>query len=668
MTQKILAAMNKNTQSNIRSYHELLLKDKAHFLGYVMNIGYSEATIITNDFFKIKNNGIPKNSFLLILPDSVDQNEYGGVIPPHLILARVLEPVGTPLATDVSRTYFELHKNQMPEIDVFTKSDLQWSALKVSILGTFYDNQDHGKIDYGADIETFLSSHMYSVHVPKDEILQNLINLFVNPNNKQRLGRLRYTETNLTKKANDVLVYTSPDDFIGSRTAFFGKTRMGKSNTVKKVMQMILDSKKPVGQVVFDLNGEYAYKNEQDNTSIFDLYPDRCTRYTLRDNPEKGVKIMKANFYEDLSLGHLIIKGLYHQVAAKPGDYEKAFLEWEVLNQKDLNELRTSDPGQYTRYLRQEMIYKCVLKRIGFIEPKNAKGKFYDLKIKKEIIEAVNEANGTDLTSTVTTLDEAKQVYSAVWTFFTEGGDKKKSKRGKKNAESYDDESDSQNVKTLFKSSSGNDYFDDTAKSMLTMMTGKKENGSSVSGALKLKQIVKYHSADGGNLLESIVEDINKSKTVILDLSNAPEDIYNFFSEMIAHKIFASQMEKFTTNNLGDLHIQFFFEEAHNIFPANDKDLTNIYNRLAKEGAKLKIGVGYSTQSISSLSPDLLKNTENFFIAHLNDEKEIRELSRFYEFQDVGEDVQRTKARGFVRLITRSHKFALPVQIDKFEG
>lgn len=667
MTQKILAAMNKNAQSNIRSYHELLLKDKAHFLGYVMNIGYSEATIITNDFFKIKNNGIPKNSFLLILPDSIDMGEFEGSIPPHLILARVLEPVGTPLSNDVSRTYFELHKNQMPEIDVFTKSDLQWSALKVAILGTFYDSQDNGKIDYGADIETFLSSHMYSVHVPKDDILENLINLFVNSNSKQRLGRLRYTETNLTKKANDVIVYTSPDDFIGSRTAFFGKTRMGKSNTVKKVMQMILDSKRPVGQVVFDLNGEYAYKNEQDNTSIFDLYPDRCTRYTLRDNPEKDVRIMKANFYEDLALGHSIIKALYPQFVSNPGDYEKSFLEWEVLPEKELQELKNTDRGQHTRYLRQEMIYRCVLKRIGFPEPKNTRGKLYDLHLKKEILEAISEYAGRSFESKVTSLEEASSAYRAAWELLIDGGGLKKSKRKSKTTQD-DDSDDKQDVKSIFKSDSGNEYFDDAAKSMLTMLTGQKSNGAQVSGAIKLKQIIKYHSPDGGSLLESIEEDINNAKTVILDLSNAPEDIYNFFSNMIAQRLFSAQMDKFTSNKLGDLHIQFFFEEAHNIFPSNDKDLKNIYNRLVKEGAKLKIGVGYSTQSISSLSPDLLKNTENFFIAHLNDEKEIRELTRFYEFQDVGEDVQKTKARGFVRLITRSHKFALPVQIDKFEG
>jgi hypothetical protein len=74
----------------------------------------------------------------------------------------------------------------------------------------------------------------------------------------------------------------------------------------------------------------------------------------------------------------------------------------------------------------------------------------------------------------------------------------------------------------------------------------------------------------------------------------------------------------------------------------------------------------YATQSMTTLSPDLLKNTENFFIAHLNDDREITELTKKYEFRDMGLDVQRCKRRGYVRMITLSHRYALPVQIRKF--
>ena len=56
-------------------------------------------------------------------------------------------------------------------------------------------------------------------------------------------------------------------------------------------------------------------------------------------------------------------------------------------------------------------------------------------------------------------------------------------------------------------------------------------------------------------------------------------------------------------NNTPNNFIQFYFEEAHNLFPKkDDKDLSQIYNRIAKEGAKLNLGMIYATQEVSSIS------------------------------------------------------------------
>src|SRR5262249_41576953 len=159
----------------------------------------------------------------------------------------------------------------------------------------------------------------------------------------------------------EVPVRVSPRDFVGSRTALFGKTRMGKSNTVKIIAQMILDSGEIVGQIIFDLNGEYAFRNEQDQTSLFELYKDRCIRYSLRPQPPAGVRVLKANFYSDLAVGHKIIKDLYVQQLGTPPDYFKSFIDWEVLGDDDLKELELNDRSAHTRYLRQLSIYQCIL-------------------------------------------------------------------------------------------------------------------------------------------------------------------------------------------------------------------------------------------------------------------------------------------------------------------
>jgi DNA helicase HerA-like ATPase len=81
-----------------------------------------------------------------------------------------------------------------------------------------------------------------------------------------------------------------------------------------------------------------------------------------------------------------------------------------------------------------------------------------------------------------------------------------------------------------------------------------------------------------------------------VDLSQGDPIVQNLYSERICRKIFSNSMERFIKNESNNF-IQFYFEEAHNLFPKkDDKDLSQIYNRIAKEGAKLNLGMIYATQ------------------------------------------------------------------------
>ena len=95
-------------------------------------------------------------------------------------------------------------------------------------------------------------------------------------------------------------------------------------------------------------------------------------------------------------------------------------------------------------------------------------------------------------------------------------------------------------------------------------------------------------------------------------------------------------------------------------------NLKNIYNRLAKEGAKLNIGISYSTQEVSSISPSILKNTQNWFISHLNSQDEIKFLEKYYDFGDFSHNIMKNSDVGFGRIKTYSNNFIIPVQIKKF--
>jgi DNA helicase HerA-like ATPase len=140
------------------------------------------------------------------------------------------------------------------------------------------------------------------------------------------------------------------------------------------------------------------------------------------------------------------------------------------------------------------------------------------------------------------------------------------------------------------------------------------------------------------------------------------------YSDRLCSSIFHDGMARFIANQEANF-IQMYFEEAHNLFPKkNESDLTLIYNRIAKEGAKLNLGLIYATQEVSSISANVLKNTQNWFVSHLNNNDELREVAKYYDFEDFIESLRRTTDKGFIRMKTYSNAFIVPVQIERFSA
>ncbi len=626
--------------------------DAMRFVGYVLDIGYDSVTIITSDPFKIAVGGIPRNSLLIMVPASLEG------LPLHFTLLRVLEPAPTPLKQEVQQTYFELQKKSMPELDVFTQSELQWGALKTGVLGMFYAHpEQHNTVEFSGDLNNFVSAHKYRLYAPDDPLLDLIINTIVPSQNRFDLGTLRLTENRLplpNKPLPDVCVCVSTIDFMGTRTAMFGKTRMGKSNVVKLIAQSLLETTaetKNVGQLIFDINGEYANDNPQDGSrSLRSGYADRCKIYAFVERANTPSKPLKLNFYEHPESA-LPILGSLLKGDNKTSTYIQAFTSVELPSLQELASL-PANGGELARPFRRVQIFWAILKKAGYqanearlleLAPAGNPARKFNPGFSRELRAAAYRASDHRLA-------EPPEVPGNLDALLRELEVVNKFRR------------DNPESELLRSHSSGKPLFEADDKALLDFLDPPPGR----SGPSLLQNYRKYHAANAGDFVREILDLLDAGETVILDLGNANPEVLSYFSDELSRAVFNHQVDKFSNNNLGNHFIQLYFEEAHNLFPRKDDENT-IYTRFAKEGAKYQIGMVYSTQSPTTISRDLLAQTENFFVAHLSSQDDVDALARVnIAYESLGNDIMIAKTPGYMRMLTRSHRFVVSVQAKKF--
>ena len=660
-----------NSIDNLLSNDPLLkLIQEENFIGWIYSIDYDSALVVTNDLWKSKVNGVPHNSFLVA--SSINPNNYSSAtqMDKEVILLRVVGTCKLPQDDDMIRTKIDNYQNQTgiylsddsKDFDPITKNRLQFGGLKCRVLGTFF--MKNNELNMGSDIESFSVSMRMGVYMPKGEALSEIVN-YVDPIRKTRfkeelnalgikkeikpfeIGTVRYTSTDRLHRANEndkISFYIQPSDFLARRTAVLGMTRTGKSNMIKQTISVVKDIADscdlPIGQLVFDINGEYANANKQDNGSISDIYADGCERYRMIKTD--GFNHLLNNFYNELNEGLAILGDLIRE-NKKDGSADVDTFLGMSLEMPDFSE----EPGEYKRWQVKTAIYKTLLKRAGYEYSGKFSVKFEANKKVRDAVDKVLKEEDSSYTS-LDPKDSLDYNLALKWFEAARKANKNKSATGQ------------------LKSSNGSNWLDEECVAMLNLLAGRNNNDSYIRGFRTIECGKPYHtSTRSQDVYKEIYKHLTDGKIVILDLSVGQAQLRERIGKKIAKYVFDSSMNCFTQGDNPN-NIVIYIEEAHNLI-GKGMDLSDTWPRLAKEGAKYKIALVYATQEVSSVHPNILANTENWFISHLNSEKEISELAKFYDFADFKQSLLRSQDVGFARVKTLSSPFVVPIQINKFD-
>jgi len=649
---------NVNSILSASSFAKLL--QPKNFVGWVYAIDYELAYVMTNDLWKYRALGVPHNCFLVAA--SFDPANLANVPQEEqeIILLRVLGSSKLPQDDDLVRTKIDHFKDQKSpmgtldrQMDEITQNELQFGGLKCRVLGTFFIDGD--ELWLGSDLESFATATRLNVYRPHGQALEIIVN-YVDPLRRNaaremaeqlglkgeikpfQIGTVRYTSTDRLHRrdprSEKVPVFVQPADFLARRTAVLGMTRTGKSNMIKQMVSVVKrvadESHAKIGQIIYDINGEYANANQQDKGALADIYPQDTVRYRMLETP--GFEELQNNFYYQINDGFAIIRRVVEENKNHQQNDVAVFLN------ASFDKPEKEDQSSYKRWLVRTAAYQTMLFMAGFPPPNDFKVRF---EANAEVQKAVNQQSPKPFPDPKNglTLSQAKEWFLAA--------------------------RDANKSQPLL-SSSGKNWLDDETKAMLNMMKQRNDNETFIKGYKVLMDARPYHSPRREQEVgDEIYAHLENGKIVILDLSVGEAELRDEISKQIAKAIFNKSMQKFLEGKTPP-NIVVYIEEAHNLI-GKGMDLAETWPRLAKEGAKYRISLVYATQEVSSMHPNILANTENWFITHLNNAREVKELAQFYDFEDFGDSLIRAQDVGFARVKMLSSPFVIPVQIDKFD-
>lgn len=683
-------------------------------IGDLLKMDYGECEILIHDHMRQKVGGVPMGCFLLATRMQPNKSYAPDKEDTSVILLRVNGQARLPNAGELDmirlmagqRSSDSLeHWDHEGKTDQFTIHQLRYSGLTCGVLGTFRFKKNIEKdewfFSFGADISNFYSGRGMKVYKPVGNALQRVIGHSTilddsHPlaGHKVIIGRLKYSSSELTDSApENVEVKIDPTDLIARRTALFGMSRTGKSNSTKVIASSVfrLRSRDPdigrVGQLIFDFNGEYANENAQDKSGEVASCLKNISLHTLNSEKNDVVTFGLVKHVNDPNR-RLVKLNFFGAAKPKWDDREKLEMELEpllrgkeiadaLLNHSDRlyikNFVNTSlevpkilDRSAITRYKRLVTAYRAALSSAG-LEPPNELNKAY-----------IKGLFGEDLRSAMRENDSQDPIMSGDYISAAEVFGRE--------VVSWDDLTRALKSLRAFiqDKSSGFSEFDRTyraghdGKSWADeKLTGLLAIFEYDNGVKQLRPLQEQHSPDENEDYAKVIANLlREGKLVIIDQSLGDPEMNRSAAERIMWAIFERQKQDFVQPQvdregkvLPPPEVLVYAEEAHNLLPSGTHfDTRNIWSRAAKEGSKYRIGLVYATQEPSSIQPNILKNTDNWFVAHLNNSDEVKELKKYYDFRDFAEQILKVPDPGFLRVKTLTNSFIVPVQIRRFDA
>ena len=463
-------------------------------------------------------------------------------------------------------------------------------------------------------------------------------------------------------------------------------SRSGKSNAMKITARAVymLRERHPklrIGQLIFDPNGEYAQDNPQDGRGLHRVHEllrreregEVATYGMYKPLSDPARRVTKINFFgnsvafrdrtdrrkteqavEQLLVGREIIR---EKMAAETARYTTNFKDADFAVPRNLNEHSVA-----TRYHRAVLVHQAALADAGFEVP-SGRADFSHL-FGSDICEALRSDKNDKsdnasrykraaetLSARVASWDALATAFSALDAFIT---DRKSC---------YEDFEDKYRARK--RAGTSDDWADPRLKAVLSIFRTS-------NGVRTFQEVQNQHSANTtSDYAEDIVEDLKAGKLVIFDQSVGSPELNRSAAERIMWKVFKAQQAMFTSETESkpwERHALVYVEEAHNLLPrGGGKDvLSTVWARTAKEGGKMNLGMVLATQAPSSVLPEILSETDNWFISHLNSDSEARVVEGYQDFADFVPQIRRVSEPGFIRLRTLSSGYTVPVKLDRF--